>query len=112
MTLTLVHARALTVELLRHPAYVVPTLALPSLFVLFFGASTGAGAGVRMAGFAGFAAIGVAFFQFGVGIAAERASAWELYLRTLPAPVAARLAARWLSAAVFAAGASGLVIVL
>jgi ABC-2 type transport system permease protein len=112
MTLVLVHARALTVELLRYPAYVVPTIALPSLFFLFFGASAGDGAGVRMAGFAGFAAIGVAFFQFGVGIAAERASAWEQYLRTLAAPARVRLAARWLSAAAFAAGASGLVIAL
>ncbi len=33
-----------------------------------------------MATFAGFAAIGVAFFQFGVGIAVERASPWETYL--------------------------------
>ena len=32
----------------------------------------------------GFAVIGVAFFQFGVGIAVDRASPWEAYLRTLP----------------------------
>ena len=113
MSLVLAHARTLTVELLRHPAYVVPTLALPSLFFVFFGsAGAGAAAGARMAGFAGFAAIGVAFFQFGVGLAAERASAWELYLRTLPAPVRVRLAARSLSAAAFAAGAAGILIVL
>src|SRR5262249_17917878 len=52
--------------------------------------------------FAGFAVIGVAFFQFGVGIAADRASPWEAYLRTLPAGPGVRLAARLLSAAVFA----------
>jgi ABC-2 type transport system permease protein len=55
-----------------------------------------------MATFAGFAVIGVSFFQFGVGIAADRASPWEAYLRTLPVGPGARLAARLLSAAVFA----------
>ena len=45
-----------------------------------------------MATFAGFAVIGVAFFQFGVGIAIDRASPWETYLRTLPVGPAVRLA--------------------
>ena len=30
------HARAMTIELLRYPAYVVPTLLLPTVFFLFF----------------------------------------------------------------------------
>ncbi len=107
MRLVLLHARALTLELARHPAYVVPTLVFPAVFFLFFiapGASTGST--VRMATFAGFAAIGVAFFQFGVGIAIERASPWERYLRTLPIGVAARLGARVISAAIFATAAA------
>ena len=105
------HARALTVELARHPAYVVPTLAFPALFFLFFGASAPtAGAPERMATFAGFAAIGVAFFQFGVGIAAERASPWEAYLRTLPVSAGVRLAARLCSATLFAAAAAGVLV--
>jgi ABC-2 type transport system permease protein len=111
VTLVLVHARALTVELVRHPAYVVPTLAFPAVFFLFFAApATGAAADVRMATFAGFAAIGVAFFQFGVGIAVERSSPWEAYVRTLPVTAAVRLASRVLSAAVFAAASSIVVI--
>ena len=66
------------VELGRYPAYVVPTLVFPSVFFLFFAAPAGSqGANVRMATFAGFAALGVAFFQFGVGIAVERGSPWE-----------------------------------
>ncbi len=106
--LALLHARAMTVELARYPAYVVPTLLFPSVFFLFFATpGSEAGATARMATFAGFAAIGVAFFQFGVGIAVERASPWEAYLRTLPIGVGARLAARVLSAAVFAVIASG-----
>ena len=92
MSLVLIHARAMTRELARYPAYVVPTLLFPTVFFLFF-AVPGAEkfATIETAAFAGFAAIGVAFFQFGVGIATERASPWELYLRTLPVTVAERL---------------------
>ena len=110
MTLLLAHARAMTVELARHPAYVVPTLVFPAVFFLFFATSSSGNApAVRMATFTGFAAIGVAFFQFGVGIAVERGSPWEAYVRTLPAGVGVRLAARILSAAVFAAAAAAVV---
>ena len=109
MTLALVHARAMTVELVRHPAYVVPTVAFPTLFFLFF-ANNSMNPNLRMAGFAGFAAIGVAFFQFGVGIAVDRDSAWERYLRTLPVGVGTRLLARVLSASLFAGAAAGLLV--
>jgi ABC-2 type transport system permease protein len=101
----------MTVELLRYPAYLVPTLVFPAAFFLVFVTSRGHGdQTVTMATFAGFAAIGVAFFQFGVGIAAERASPWEAYLRTLPAGAATRLGARVISAALFAAAASAALI--
>jgi len=109
MTLALAHARAMTIELLRHPAYVVPTLAFPTVFFVFFAGSE-TDADMRMATFAGFAAIGVAFFQFGVGIAVERASPWERYLRTLPVSAGIRLLSRTLSAAVFAVSAAGVLI--
>jgi ABC-2 type transport system permease protein len=109
----LVHARALTVELARYPAYVVPTLLFPAAFFLVFAAPRArAAATVEMATFAGFAAIGVAFFQFGVGIALERASPWETFLRTLPVGAGTRLAARVLSAAVFAVAASCTVVAI
>jgi ABC-2 type transport system permease protein len=113
MRLALLHARAMTLELARYPAYVVPTIVLPTVFFLFF-ASSGAqsDATVRMATFAGFAVIGVAFFQFGVGIAAERASPWETFVRTLPIGPAVRLGSRLVSAVVFAALAGGLLLVV
>jgi ABC-2 type transport system permease protein len=113
MRLALVHARAMTVELVRYPAYLVPTLLLPSVFFLFF-VSPGSqpDAGTRMATFAGFAAIGVAFFQFGVGIAAERGSPWEVFLRTLPLGAAVRLASRLLSASLFAVASAALLVVV
>ena len=110
MRLVLVHARASTLELARYPAYAVPTLLFPAAFFLVFGAGGNAAAAtVELATFAGFAAIGVAFFQFGVGIAADRASPWEAYLRTLPVAPATRLAARVLSAVPFAVAASATV---
>ena len=111
MKLALRHACAMTLELMRFPAYVVPTLLLPSVFFLFFvPAGRPDDAAARMATFAGFAVIGVAFFQFGVGIAADRVSPWETYLRTLPVGPATRLAARLLSASVFALATSALLV--
>jgi ABC-2 type transport system permease protein len=102
----------MTVELLRYPAYLVPTLILPSVFFLFFVSPGPSGeATVRMATFAGFAVIGVAFFQFGVGIAIDRSSPWEAYLRTLPVGPSVRLASRLVSAAVFACAAAALLVV-
>jgi ABC-2 type transport system permease protein len=111
LSLALLHARMLTLELVRYPAFLVPTLLFPSLFFLFF-ASYGPprDADVKMATFAGFAAIGVAFFQFGVGIAVERASPWESYMRTLPVGAVVRLGARVISAAVFASAATAILI--
>jgi ABC-2 type transport system permease protein len=63
-----------------------------------------------MATYAGFACLGVAFFQFGVGIAVDRASPWDLYVRTLPIGPVTRLAGRVLSAAAFASAAEAGVI--
>lgn len=111
MRLALLHARAMTLELVRYPAYLVPTLVFPSVFFLFFAGPGGREvATARMATFAGFAAIGVAFFQFGVGIAVERGSPWESYLRTLPIGPCVRLGARLISAALFASGAAALLL--
>ncbi len=111
MKVVLAHARAQTLELARYPAYVVPTLLFPAAFFLVFAAPADrAGAAAELATFAGFAALGVAFFQFGVGIAADRASPWEAYLRTLPVAPRARLGARTLAAVPFALAASAAVV--
>jgi ABC-2 type transport system permease protein len=111
MRLVVLHAQAMTLELVRYPAFLVPTLLFPAAFFLIFAAPrSSADPTVEMAGFAGFAVIGVAFFQFGVGIATERASPWETYLRTLALGPPARLAARLLSAALFAAAAAALLV--
>jgi ABC-2 type transport system permease protein len=111
MKLVLVHARAGTLELLRYPAFSVPTLAFPALFfLLFVSPRTDVDPNLLLASFAGFAVLAVAFFQFGVGIASERESPWELFVRTLPLQARVRLAARVVSAALFGLGSAGLVV--
>lgn len=112
MRLALLHARAGTLELLRLPAFSIPTVGFPSLFFLFF-AVPGFAADEPELGtalFAGFAVLGVAFFQFGVGIAAERASPWERYVRTLPLAPTTRFAGRLLSALAFGAASAAVVV--
>ena len=110
MRLVLLHTRASTLELLRYPAFSVPTLAFPALFFLLFVAPRAdADPNLLLASFAGFAVLAVAFFQFGVGIAAERESPWERFLRTLPLRPRTRFVARVLSAAVFGLGSAALV---
>ena len=105
--LALAYLRAETVELARHPGFVVPTLGFPALFFLLFGRSVEPGqAAAVTAGYAAFAVFGVVFFQFGVGIAQERALPWQLYLRVLPVAPWQRFAGRLGSAVLFAAAAA------
>lgn len=114
MRLVLVHTHAQLRELWRYPAFAVPTLLLPALFFLIFVVPRleAARANAFMAFYAAFAVLGIAFFQFGVGIANERASPWELFLRVLPVSVAARFAARIVAALAFASAAAALVVVV
>jgi ABC-2 type transport system permease protein len=108
--LVFLHARAITLELLRYPSFSVPTLAFPSLFFLLFVSSRDTpNATLLVASFAGFAFLAVAFFQFGVGIASERETPWERFLRTLPAPTGVRFVARLLSGTLFGLASAGLV---
>jgi ABC-2 type transport system permease protein len=110
MRLVLLHARAATLELFRYPAFSVPTLGFPALFFLLFVAPrSDADPDLLLASFAGFAVLAVAFFQFGVGIAAERESPWERFVRTLPLRARVRFAARVLSASLFGLGSAALV---
>ncbi len=112
MRLLLAHWRAALVELIRLPGYLFPTLILPLMLFAFFGipnASRVETANLLFASFATFAVFGVVFFQFGVGIAQYRESAWEDYLRTLPAGPLPRFGAQILTAMVFAGTSIGLI---
>jgi ABC-2 type transport system permease protein len=106
-----VHTRAATIELARYPSFSVPTMLFPAVLFLVWGARAGVDANLALASYAAFAVLGVAFFQFGVGIAAERASPWQLFLRILPASPSVRFAARIASALVFALSSATLVVV-
>ena len=113
--LALAHVRMRLLTLLRTPAYVAGTLAMPSVILVFLGiglADTSAEANAIMASFTVFAVMGVAFFQFGVGIAEGRASPWSTFERILPASITVRLAGAVIPAVLFAAAAAGLVILV
>jgi ABC-2 type transport system permease protein len=100
------HLRAALLEIARTPAFLVPTAVFPSMMFLFFGlphARTPQTAAFLMTSFAVFGVMGVCFYQFGVGIAEDRAGPWEDYVRTLPVTAVQRFAARLLAALVVTA---------
>jgi ABC-2 type transport system permease protein len=111
MRLALAHARVETRHYLRYPAYAVPTLLFPCVMLLVLGRAFERGEPQRLLmGFAATAVLTVTFFQFGVGLATSRTTAWETYLRTLPAGPLTRLTGRVLSATAFATATVGLVV--
>ena len=113
MRLSLVYGIAELLELSRQPGYWVPTILFPAMLFLFFGNSFRpdgtAGANFMLASWAVYAVLGVAFYQFGVGIAQDRETPWDRFLKTLPASLAPRLAARIATALLFAVAAALLV---
>jgi ABC-2 type transport system permease protein len=113
MRIALAHGKEQTLQHLRSPGYLLPTLAMPGLFYfLFEGPDTEVGlVTFLMASYAMWAVLGVAFFQFGTGIAEQRTTPWERYLRTLPLSAVQRLGGRVLSGGLFAAAAAAIVIV-
>ena len=113
MRLLFEHSRATLLQLLRTPAYSVITMLLPAVIFVFIGTTTTEsreGANIVMASFAIFAALGVAFFQFGVGIANQRESPWEKFARILPVEPAIRFGATMVAATIFATVAVGFVV--
>jgi ABC-2 type transport system permease protein len=111
--LVFAHARLTLAAFGRHPAFAVPTLLLPTLFFALFGLpATHVQHRVITASFAAYAVLTVVFFQFGVGIAAERESPWESYLRTLPARTRTRFAGRVVAAVAFALVGCGILLVV
>jgi len=100
------HLKASLIEISRLPGFLVPTTLFPTMLFLFFGAPAAAtteAANFLTASFAVYGVMGVAFYQFGVGIAEDQQSPWEEFLRTLPVTVTQRFIARLASALVIAA---------
>lgn len=112
MRLAWLHARIATLELLRYRSFSVPTLLFPTAAYLVFGRRIHAPANILMSYYAAFAVLGVAFYQFGVGIAAERVLPWTAFVRGLPVSVAALFGARIMSALAFALTSATLVVLV
>jgi ABC-2 type transport system permease protein len=99
-------ARLEFVKLLRLPAFVVPTLAFPVLFYVFFGLSMKNGGPISLATYliatyGAFGVMGAALYGFGVGVAAERGQGWMLLKRASPMPPGAYFAAKIFMSVVF-----------
>jgi len=91
-------------NLVRMPAYSLPTLLFPVMFYAFFGlVMIPAQSAYLLATFATFGVLGASLFSFGVGIAFERAQGWFTLLRATPAPLTAVVISKWFGAALFAA---------
>jgi ABC-2 type transport system permease protein len=115
ITLTLAHARAILLDLVRSPGFIVPTVVFPAMFFVLFGmpnAKTAEIANYGTLSYMVFGIVGICFYQFGVGIAQDRGRPWERYQRTLPVSAAQRFAARILCAIALAAMAAGLVAIV
>ncbi|WP_336921612.1 ABC transporter permease [Aquipuribacter sp. SD81] len=106
--LAAVHARYLAVETLRVPIAVVGTVMFPVLSMLFFVVPFAEVSGDPVAATAAtaqlslFAVFSVCLFTFGVGVADDRSTPWEPYVRTLPVGAGPRVAARLLTGVLFA----------
>ncbi|RED44187.1 ABC transporter permease [Aestuariispira insulae] len=101
----LLHFRFILLQLFRIPAFLVPTVLFPTMLYLFFGGPNGGDlidAQFPLGSFCVFAVMGVAFYQFGVGIADDRGSPWESFMRVLPVTLFQRFTARIMAAGVIA----------
>lgn len=110
----LAQSRLFSLGLVRIPGYWVPTVVFPVMLFSFFGLpaarTSQEAAAVIMASFAAFAVIGISFYQFGVGIAQDRANPWESYVRTLAVGAAPRIISQVIVAMGFAIVAASLVV--
>lgn len=105
--------RAQCLNLVREPAYTLPTLLFPVMFYAFFGLLMVPGQSAwLLCTFATFGAVGAALFSFGVGIATERAQGWLKLLRASPAPITAVIAGKAFGAMLFALAITVLMSVL
>lgn len=101
-------ARSEFTKLLRLPAYVLPTIAFPVAFYVFFGIvlpqrHDGDAARYLLATFGAFGTIGAALFGFGVGVASERGQGWLAVKRASPMPPSAYIVAKVCGSLAFAA---------
>tara|TARA_B100000749_G_scaffold280875_1_gene279561 strand:- start:11556 stop:12272 length:717 start_codon:yes stop_codon:yes gene_type:complete len=107
------HYKFTLLQYLRQPSYMVSTMVFPAFFFLMFAkenAKTEELALFLMGSFAAFAVLSVCFLQFGVGVAQERASQWNQFLKTLPFHPGVSMIARVFTALTFALFAAWVVV--
>ena len=87
----------------RTPGFVLPSLAFPLMFYLFFGVvfSAGGNATYLLVSYGCFGIMGPAMFNFAMNIASDRAHGWLTLKRLSPMPTAAYLLAKFTTALVF-----------
>lgn len=98
MRLALVNARFTLVETVRIPIAVIGTVFFPAITMIFFvvpfAGGHPVGATFATASMVTFAVMTTNLFQYGIGIAEDRAQPWDPFTRTLPAGPAPRFAGR------------------
>jgi ABC-2 type transport system permease protein len=105
VTLLRAHFLAELVQYLRTPSFYLPLASYPVLLYVAVGLPLGGSDDQRLAvlvGYVLFSVLGTVTFQFGVGVAVSRQTAWERWLFTIPVSASTRLAARLAVAGVFA----------
>ena len=105
MTLLRAHFTAELVQYLRTPSFYLPLASYPVLLYVAVGLPLGGSENRRLAvlvGYVLFSVLGTVTFQFGVGVAVSRQTAWERWLFTVPVSASTRLTARLAVAGVFA----------
>ena len=105
MSLALTHARYQFVETLRVPVAVIATVFFPSASMLFFVVpnvgDNPEGATLSTGSMIVFATMVTCLFQYGAGVAEDRALPWEPYVRTLPVGAGPRFVGRILVGSAF-----------
>lgn len=92
-------------SVLRTPGFVLPALAFPVLFYLFFGVffRGGAGADYLLVTYSCFGVMGPALFNFAASIASDRAHGWLTLKRLSPMPFTTYLLAKLSTSLLFSA---------
>ena len=105
MRLALVNARFTLIETVRIPIAVIGTVFFPAVTMIFFvvpfAGDDPIGATFATASMVTFAIMTTNLFQYGIGIAEDRAQPWDPYTRTLPAGPGPRFAGRILCGLLF-----------
>lgn len=103
LTPYLKEARYDILSVVRTPAFVLPALAFPLMFYLFFGVffRSGGGADYLLVTYGCFGIMGPALFNFATGIASDRAHGWLTLKQLAAVPFSAYLLAKLATSLLF-----------